>query len=438
MKQINLGLCGFGTVGKGVFDVLEKNSNLISLRTGIDFKVKKVLVKNLNKRRNIFSNEIEFTDKIEDIYNDKDIHIVVELIGGVDTAKEIILNSLKNKKSVVTANKAVLATFGYDLAKEAEKNKVDLFFEASVAGGIPIIRVFKETLLSDNIEYFYGILNGTCNYILTEMTDKGLSFNDALKEAQEKGYAESDPTFDIEGIDAAHKLAILMMLAYNIRFDFNNLYVEGISKITDRDIEFANEFGYSIRLLAIAKKKNSSIEGRVHPVLIKKDSILSNIKGVYNAIYVKSEFLGPSLYYGKGAGRYPTANSVVADIVDAGLHLINRAKNMKPVFTIKGSRIKKYKIKDINKLKSKYYLRFSVADMPGVLSKISGILGKNNISIEAVIQKGRVKNMDLPVYIVMITHESLERDIKKAIKIINNLTICKDETFFMRIEDFNG
>ncbi len=438
MKQINLALCGFGTVGQAVYNLINENRELISKRTEIDFHIKKILVKNINKKRNIENFSGNFTTDINEIFNDPTIDIIVELIGGINTAKELIVNAFKNKKSVVTANKAVLATNGYELAKEAEKNKVDLFFEASVAGGIPIIRVFKETLLSNKINYFYGILNGTCNYILTEMTEKKINFNEALKEAQNRGYAESDPTFDIEGIDAAHKLAILIMLAYNFKFDFNNLYVEGISKISDKDIKFADEFGYSVRLLAIAKNKNGDIEGRVHPVLIRKDSILANIKGVYNAIYVKSDFLGPTLYYGKGAGGNPTATSVVTDIIEAGLNILKKSQNMKPVFTVKSRKIKKQKIKSINKLKTKYYLRFSVADMPGVLSKISGILGKNNISIEAVIQKGRVDNHDNPVPIVMITHESYEKDIKNAIKSIDTLNISKNETFFIRIEDFNG
>ena len=440
MKDINIAICGFGTVGKGVYTLLNSNKELLKSRLGFNLNVRKILVKDINKKRDIIVDKNIFTENYEDILNIEDLDIIVEVIGGTDLAKTVISEALRRKISVVTANKALLALNGFDIVKEAERNKSDLFFEASVAGGIPVIKIFKDSLVGNNIEYIYGILNGTCNYILTQMSENNMSFDIVLKKAQEKGYAEQDPTFDIEGMDAAHKLAILISLAYDIKVDFNDIYIEGISKITDEDIKFAFEFGYAVKLLAIAKKDNGKIEGRVHPVLIEKDSILSNIKGVYNAVYVKGDFLGPSLYYGKGAGSFPTASSVVSDIVDAAINIDKKSVFRKPVYSKRFSAMKKIPLKSINNLITKYYLRFSVKDQPGVLSKISGILGKYNISIEAVIQKGRAlpAKQSKSVPIVMITHESLEKNIKKALEVIDNLDITMKKTFFIRIENFNG
>ncbi len=436
MRKINIALCGFGTVGKGVYEILKKNKKILQRRAQLDFSIKKVLVKNINKKRDA---ELEFTTDFSDIANDKSIDIVVELIGGTTLAETIILDALKRKKSVVTANKALLALKGFNLARVAEKYNSSLYYEASVAGGIPIIKVFKEAMTSNNIEYFYGILNGTSNYILTKMSSFGEPFAKVLKNAQAKGYAESDPSFDIEGVDAAHKLAILISLAYDAEIDFNDIYVEGISSISSEDIKFAREFGYTIKLLAISKKNGEDIEGRVHPVLIKKDTVLSFINGVFNAVYIKGDFIGPSLYYGKGAGSFPTATSVFSDIIDAATNINKHNSFAKPVFTCSVSRMKKVQLKSMLQLRTKYYLRFSVLDKPGVLSKISGILGEYSISLEAVIQKGRVNesNGKNSVPIVMITHESLEKNIIDALSIIDKLDIVKEKTFFIRIEDFN-
>ncbi len=438
MKKINIAICGFGIVGSGTYALLKKNRELLINRTGLDIEIKKILVADMEKDRDFPEAKSLFTDKPENIYLDKDIDIVVEVMGGIQSAESIIINSLKKKKSVVTANKALLALKGFDIVREAEKNSVDILFEASVAGGIPIIRIVKDFLLSNNIEYLYGILNGTSNYILTEMTQKKLKFDTALKEAQDKGYAEKDPTFDIEGIDTAHKLAILLNLIYDIKVDFNQIYTEGITGITDEDIKFADEFGYSIKLLAVAKRSDGYIEGRVHPALVKKDSILSNINNVYNAIYVKGDFLGSSLYYGRGAGSSPTATSVVADIVEAAINIDKGCLSRKSGYTALSKNLKKLKLASIDRLSSRYYMRFSVADAPGVLSKISGILSRLNISIESVIQKGKStsENSNLSVSIVMITHESLGYNIKKAVQQIDNLDITHSKTFIIRIEDF--
>ena len=437
MGKINIGLCGFGTVGRGVYEILIKNRDIIKRRTGLDFTIKKVLVKDIKKSRDV--NDLIFTSDFNDILSDSTINVVVELIGGTELSKEIIVSSLKRGKSVVTANKALLAVSGYELSKTAEENSADLFYEASVAGGIPIIKVFKESLPSNRIEYFYGILNGTSNYILSKMSIFGESFEDVLKNAQEKGYAEQDPTLDVEGIDAAHKLAILISLAYDVKIDFEDIYTEGISKIKEEDIKFADEFGYAVKLLAIAKKHKNDIEGRVHPVLIKKESILSNINGVFNAVYVKGDFIGPSLYYGKGAGSFPTATSVFSDIIEAGTNIHKSCMLRRPVFTSFTTEMPHVKLKPMNELETKYYLRFYAIDKPGVLSKISGILGDYSISLEAVIQKGRVDklNGNEAVPIVMITHESVEKNILSAIDVIKGLDIVKDDTFFIRIEDFN-
>jgi len=438
VKKINIALCGFGTVGRGVYEILRKNGSVLKRRTGLDFKIKKVLVKDINKKRGVAEEEICFTDNFNDIIEDSSVDIVVELIGGTDSAKKIIEASLEKGKPVVTANKALLALYGFDLAKSAEQNGADIFYEASVAGGIPIIKVFKESLASNEINYFYGILNGTSNYILTKMSSFGESFQKVLKDAQDKGYAESDPFLDVEGVDAAHKLAILISLAYDVKIDFNDIYIEGISKITEEDIKFANEFGYSVKLLAIAKKTDNLIEGRVHPVLIKKDSILANINGVYNAVYVMGDFMGPSLFFGKGAGSFPTASSVFSDIIDAALNISKSSLLRRPVFTSSVDKMTSVGLKPMSELKTKYYLRFYAQDKPGVLSKISGVLGEHSISLEAVIQKGREGDVNCngAVPIVMITHESLEKNIVDAVNIIKSLDIVKEKTYFIRIEDF--
>lgn len=425
-NTISIGIIGFGTVGTGTAKILFENSNIIKKRTGIDFVLKRIADLDIKRDRGIKLPEGILTTDASAIINDPDIDIVVELIGGIHPAKDFILQAIKNKKHVVTANKALLATGGNEIFAEAEKNGVEIGFEASVAGGIPIIKVLREGLVANNIIAVYGIINGTSNYILTKMTDEKVDFSEALKEAQRLGYAEADPTFDIEGIDTAHKLTILSSLAYGIPFSYNEVYKEGITKITAQDIEFAKELGYKIKLLAITKLADGEIEMRVHPTMIPSEYLISKVDGVFNAIYVEGDAVGPTMYYGRGAGDMPTGSAVVADIVDIGKRII---KGQPSPFSLQPSAFNLRRMEDVE---SMYYFRFSALDKPGVLSKISGILGNYNISIASVIQKGRRIGGSVPL--VVLTHMAKEKDVLNAIKEIDNLPVVSDKTLFIRVE----
>lgn len=348
--------------------------------------------------------------------------MVVELVGGTTIAKEFILEALRNGKHVVTANKALLAEHGNEIFKEALQRGLKIGFEASVGGGIPIIKVIKEGLVANKMLAIYGIINGTTNFILTKMTYEGIDFQDALREAQTLGYAEADPTLDIEGIDSAHKITILASLAYGIPFSFNSVYCEGITKITAQDIAFAKEFGYKIKLLAITKILDGEIELRVHPTMVPEHYLISKVDGVFNAIYVEGDCVGSTLYYGRGAGSMPTGSAVVADIVD-----IAKGINTMPVdFS------EKYTIKPMQEIESMYYFRFNALDRPGVLSKISGVFGEHNISIASVIQKGRSKAGAVPL--VILTHKAKEKDVLRALEEIDKLPVVSDKSVFIRVE----
>lgn len=429
--QINIGIIGFGTVGSGTVKILLNNRQLLKDRSGIDFNLKKIADLDITRDRGIKIPEGLLTTNAEDILNDTDIDIVVELMGGIWPAKDFIIKSIKNKKHVVTANKALIATEGNDIFLEAEKNGVCVGFEASVAGGIPIIKVIKEGLVANNIKAVYGIINGTSNYILTKMTNEKVDFALALKEAQRLGYAEADPTFDIEGIDTAHKLTILSSLAYGIPLMYDSVYREGITKITAQDIEFAIELGYKIKLLAILKAHESQIEMRVHPTMVPNEYLISKVDGVFNAIYVEGDSVGSTLYYGRGAGDMPTGSAVVSDIVDIG-KIIARNQNSQSICLRQINISKNLRIKDIKDIECKYYFRFSALDKPGVLSKISGILGNHNISIASVIQKGRRIGGAVPV--VVLTYKAKERDVLQAVKEIDNLQVVSEKTMFIRVE----
>lgn len=429
--QINIGIIGFGTVGSGTAKILLKNSQLLKDRSGIRFNLKKIADIDIIRDRGITIPEGVLTNNAEDILNDEDIHIVVELMGGIRPAKDFIIRAIRNKKHVVTANKALIATEGNEILAEAEQNGVCIGFEASVAGGIPIIKVVREGLIANNIVAVYGIINGTSNYILTKMTDEKIDFSVALKEAQRLGYAEADPTFDIEGIDTAHKLTILSSLAYGIPLMFDKVYKEGITKITAQDIDFAIELGYKIKLLAILKADNNEIEMRVHPTMVPNQYLISKVDGVFNAIYVDGDAVGSTLYYGRGAGDMPTGSAVVSDIVDIG-KIIMRSQVAESIYLKQKAVTKNLKIKDIKDIESKYYFRFSALDKPGVLSKISGILGNYNISIASVIQKGRRIGGAVPL--VVLTHKAKEKDVLQAIKEIDNLQVVSEKTLFIRVE----
>ncbi len=424
---INVGILGFGTVGSGTVKILLKNRELIKKRTGIDINIKRIADIDLKRDRGVSLPEGILTDNALSVIDDPEIDIIVELIGGIKTAKEFIIRALKNKKHVVTANKALLAEEGDEIFEEARRNNVVLGFEASVAGGIPIIRVIKEGLVGDRIVSIYGIINGTSNYILTKMTEEKIPFNDALLDAQRKGYAEADPSLDVNGVDAAHKLSILSTLAFGIPFSYRKIYREGITGITPMDIEFASELGFKIKLLAITKINNHEIELRVHPTMVPLNHLISQVDGVFNAIYVEGESLGPSMYYGRGAGDMPTGTAVVSDIVDISKKIVSGNIRYSEFYGYND-----FRIMDMGEVKSMYYFRFTAIDRPGVLSKISGVLGENNISIASVIQKGRRSGGSVPL--VILTHTATENDVRNAIDIIDRLPVVSDRSFILRVE----
>ena len=434
---ISVGIMGFGTVGTGVARILLEKRKELEKKLGFPLVIGKIADVDIKRksRYDSFSRNIKlpgnvFVTNSEAVLNDPDIDIVAELIGGIHPAKEYIIEAIKKGKHVVTANKLLLATEGSDIFKTAQKNNADIGFEAAVAGGIPIIKIVREALIGNTVQAIYGIINGTSNYILTKMTDDGVDFSAALKEAQTFGYAEADPTLDVEGIDSAHKLAILASLSFGVPFSFNKIYVEGIRKITPLDIDFASEFGYRIKLLAIAKRTNREIELRVHPTMLPKEYLISSVNGVFNAIYVDGDAVGSTLYYGKGAGEMPTGSAVVSDIVDIARNIKTGAVNR--IQGLGMPEIPNLKIKKMEEVQSSYYLRFSALDKPGVLSRISGILGAHNISIKSVIQKGRKKEKAVPL--VMMTHEAREKDMVYALKKINKLPIISRRAIYIRVE----
>ncbi len=434
MKEIKVGLIGFGTVGTGVVKILQKNSKLIENRMGAKVILKRIADVDLETDRGVRLRPGVLTRKSEEVIEDPEINIVIELIGGIEPAKTFILQAIRNRKHIVTANKALLALHGDEIFRAAQRSGVDVNFEASVGGGIPLIRSIKEGLVANRIESIFGILNGTSNYILTKMTDEGKGFKEVLKEAQEKGYAEADPTYDVEGIDAAHKLAILIRLAFGTPIRFKDIFIGGISEITPLDIQFGKEFGYRIKLLAISKIDNGKIEARVHPTMIPEEHLLSTVGGVFNAIYIKGDAVGPTLFYGQGAGQMPTGSAVVGDLVELGRNLLVRAAGRRvPILSYQESAIGKIALKGMDDVVMPFYMRFSAMDRPGVLSKISGILGRNGISISAVIQKGRQINGAVPV--VMMTHEAKEKSVHQALREIDRLGVILGKTIFIRVEN---
>jgi homoserine dehydrogenase len=434
MKEIKVGLIGFGTVGAGVVKILQKNYRLIEKRMGAKIILKRIADIDLKTDRGVKLKPGVLTRRAQDVIEDPEIDIVMELIGGIEPAKTYILNAIRNNKHIVTANKALLALHGDEIFREAHRFGVDVNFEASVGGGIPLIRSIKEGLVANRILSIFGILNGTSNYILSKMTDEGRNFKEVLKEAQEKGYAEADPTFDIEGIDAAHKLAILIRLAFGTPLRFEEIFIGGISEITPLDIQFGLEFGYRIKLLAIAKIDQGKIEARVHPTLIPEGHLLSTVEGVFNAIYIKGDAIGPTLFYGQGAGQMPTGSAVISDLVELGRNLLIQATGRRvPALSFQESAIENISLKKMEDVVMPFYMRFSALDRPGVLSKISGILGKNGISIASVIQKGRKIKGAVPI--VMMTHEAKEKNVHRALKEIDQLGVILGKTIFIRVEN---
>ena len=389
MKKISIGLIGLGNIGTGVVKLLQQNEKLIEQKLGAKLVLKKIADINITSPRGIKISKSMLTTNAREILNDPEISIVIELMGGYEPARTFVLEAIKNGKHVVTANKAMLATYGNEIFPAAQKKGVDIGFEASVGGTIPIIKTLKESLVANKINSIVGIMNGTCNFILTKMTDEAKSFDVVLKEAQQLGFAEADPTFDIEGIDTSHKMAIVLSLAYGKKVNLKDIYLEGITKISGEDIAFAKELGYRIKLLAIGRLKGDAVEARIHPTMIASGHLLANVNRNYNAFHLVGDASGPVFLFGQGAGMMPTASAVFSDILDSARNVMKGISGRVPLRSINETGMKDIKLIPMDNIETKYYFRFSVLDRPGVLSKISGILGENNISLATVIQKAQ-------------------------------------------------
>ena len=431
-REIRVGLIGFGTVGSGVVKILQNNAALIARRVGRSVVLAKIADLDVTTDRGVTVPPEILTTNVKDILDDPQIDIVVELIGGHEPAKRFILQALSSKKGVVTANKALLADHGEEVFEAAFKAQADLGFEASVGGGIPIIRSLTEGLAGNRLTSITGIMNGTSNYILTRMTNEGRDFNDILKEATREGYAEADPSLDIDGVDAAHKLVIMVNLAYGTPVPMSAVYTEGISKISTVDIAFARELGFTIKLLGIAKCQEQVIEARVHPTLVPAESPIAQVNGVYNAIHLVGDAVGDIVLYGQGAGSLPTASAVVGDIIDLARNRMHGSFSRVPATSFQWEARQALAIKPMAEIESRYYLRCMVKDEPSVLSTISGILGKHGISISSVLQKERKQGQPIPL--VILTHRSIERGLQSALQEINALSIVSEPTTLLRME----
>ena len=428
MKPINVGLLGIGTVGGGTWDVLNRNADEIQRRAGRAIRIAVVADKEVQKAKSIVKDKAKIVDDAFGVVRGNEVEIVVELIGGCTVARDLVLEAIAHGKHVVTANKALLATHGNDIFAAAQKKGVMVAFEAAVAGGVPIIKALREGLSANRIEWIAGIINGTSNFILSEMRDKGIAFADALKDAQRRGYAEADPTFDIEGVDAAHKLTILSALAFGIPMQLDKCFREGIQKLTKADIGYAEELGYRIKLLGITKRAAKGIELRVHPTLVPARRLIANVEGVMNAILVKGDAVGPTLYYGAGAGAQPTASAVVADLVDVTRLITADPEQRVPHLAFQPDQLSDESVLPIHEIETSYYLRRRVMDKPGVLADITRSLADSSISIEAMVQKEPGEG-ERQADIVLLTHRALEADVNRAIGAIERLpTVLGPET----------
>ncbi len=432
MKEIKVGILGLGTIGTGVVKVFQKNSELIQQRLGARLTLTKIADLDIITDRGIEIDPELLTTKAEEVLDHPDIEIVIELIGGYEPARSFVLRAIANGKHVITANKALLALHGDEIYAAAEAKGVEVQFEAAVAGGIPVISSIKENLCANHIRNVQGILNGTCNYILTRMTDAEENFDDVLKEAQEQGYAESDPTFDIEGVDTAHKLAILIALCFGTRVDFNDIYTEGITGISAVDIQFARQFGYKIKLLAIGKMGYGKVEARVHPTMIPVSHPLADVDGVYNAVRLVGDFVGPVTLHGQGAGMEATASAVMGDAVAVARNLLAGAPVRTPSLGYPLAQRKDLPVRPMDELIGQYYLRFAIPDQPGVLAQLAGVLGTYDISISSMIQPERQVGGAVPI--VMMTHEAREADIRSAFAEIDAGGLVREKSHLIRIE----
>jgi homoserine dehydrogenase len=428
MKRIKIGLIGFGKIGSGVVSALNSKRSFIKEKSSLDITVARICDKDLKAKRPVKVSKTVMTKSIAKVLYDPEIDVVVELIGGILPAKDIIMEALRQGKHVVTANKALLSEHGSEIFALANTLGLCVGFEASVGGGIPIIRSLKDGFIANRIELIYGIINGTCNFILSKMAEGGFNFKEALDMAQKKGYAERDPSLDISGTDSRHKLSILALLGFGVSGGGKEIFTEGIADIEPADIGYARELGFDIKMLAIAKRSKDEVELRVHPTLIPSSHLLAGVGGVYNAIFVKGDLIGENLFYGEGAGAKPTSSAVIGDIVTIAKH-IRSAERVECCISYKRD---VEGIKKMDEVRTRFYVRFSTIDRPGVLAKISGILGKHGISIATVTQKGRREAGIVPI--VMMTHDAVERDMAAALKEIDRLSCIRRRTVRIRVE----
>lgn len=436
MKPINVGLLGIGTVGGGTFTVLQRNQEEITRRAGRPIRISVVADKNLELAKQVTGGACRLTDDAFSVVADPEVDIVVELIGGTGVAKDLVLKAIENGKHVVTANKALLAIHGNEIFAAAQRKGVMVAFEAAVAGGIPIIKALREGLTANRIEWIAGIINGTTNFILSEMRDKGLPFETVLKEAQRLGYAEADPTFDVEGVDAAHKLTIMSAIAFGIPMQFDKAHIEGISKLQAEDIRYAEQLGYRIKLLGITKRKADGVELRVHPTLIPSRRLIANVEGAMNAVLVKGDAVGSTLYYGKGAGAEPTASAVIADLVDVTRMHTADPEHRVPHLAFQPDAVKAIPVLAMGEVETSYYFRMRVEDRPGVLADITRILADQQISIDAMIQREPAEGEE-QTDIIMLTHQTREKNMEAAIARIEALPVVKGRVVRLRLEELN-
>ncbi len=430
--EIGVGLIGFGTVGTGVARVLIENAELIRRRVGVPIKLVRIADLDITRDRGIAIPPGVLTTDIQQVLADPRVDIVIELMGGYDLAKRVILDAVQRGKHVVTANKALLAVHGEEIFAAASRQGVDLGFEASVGGGIPVIRALTEGLAANNIQSIYGIINGTSNYILSRMTSEGQRFDVVLEEAKQAGYAEADPTFDVAGIDSAHKLTIMVSLAYGTPVNFKEIYTEGITGLTPLDIAYAKEFGFTIKLLAIAKYSDGEIEARVHPTMVPSASQIAKVDGVYNAIQLVGDAVEDVVLYGRGAGSMPTGSAVASDVMSIARDLLKDATGRVPPASFQPDQRRPLRMRPMEEITSLYYIRFMVLDRPGVLSQIAGVLGHHGISISSVLQQGRKEGQTVPV--VIMTHMAKERDLQNALREINPMPYISEPTTLIRVE----
>jgi homoserine dehydrogenase len=433
VEPVKVGLLGLGTVGGGTVNVLRRNAEEIARRAGRGIQVTHAAARDLSKPRICDTTGITLTTDPAEVVNDPEVEIIIELIGGDGLALKLVMQAIENGKHVVTANKALIAKHGNEIFAAAQRQGVVVAFEAAVAGGIPIIKAIREGLAGNQIQWLAGIINGTGNFILTEMRDKGRDFDDVLQEAQALGYAEADPTFDVEGIDAAHKLTILASIAFGIPLQFEKTYTEGITRITREDVEYAEELGYRIKHLGISRRTDKGVELRVHPTLIPERRLIANVDGVMNAVLVQGDAVGPTLYYGAGAGDEPTASAVVADVVDVARALTSDPNNRVPHLAFQADALSDLPILGMDDVETAYYLRMDALDRSGVLADVTRVLADKGISIEAMIQKEPAEGSNI-VSIIMLTHKVLEKQMNEAIALIEELDAISGSVTRIRME----